>query len=384
MASNYRKLGGYIREIDRRNVENRQDNLLGLSVAKCFIPSIANTVGTDFRKYKVVEKGQFAYIPDTSRRGDKIAIALLEGWDSGLVSNVYTVFEVVGEGLLPKYLELWFRRPEFDRYARFKSHGSVREIFDWEQLCDVELPIPSIAEQQRIVDSFNAVERRIGSLQQLNDKLAAYVSTLFDESFGAVIRGEERLPDGWLRDEALRFYDISIGKTPPRARVDCFTTSATDVKWVSISDMGSNGLFILDTSEKLTRNAIDEFKVKVVPAGTVLYSFKMTNGRTSITTDECATNEAIAHFKCSDLASSYYAYCYLNAFRFSELGSTSSISEAVNSKIIKSMPFVMPPDRELIDYASKTEPAFDLIKHNLIELRHLDDAKAMMLEALGR
>ena len=300
------------------------------------------------------------------------------------MSNVYTVFEVVGEGLLPKYLELWFRRPEFDRYARFKSHGSVREIFDWEQLCDVELPIPSIAEQQRIVDSFNAVERRIGSLQQLNDKLAAYVSTLFDESFGAVIRGEERLPDGWLRDEALRFYDISIGKTPPRARVDCFTTSATDVKWVSISDMGSNGLFILDTSEKLTRNAIDEFKVKVVPAGTVLYSFKMTNGRTSITTDECATNEAIAHFKCSDLASSYYAYCYLNAFRFSELGSTSSISEAVNSKIIKSMPFVMPPDRELIDYASKTEPAFDLIKHNLIELRHLDDAKAMMLEALGR
>lgn len=102
MASNYRKLGGYIREIDRRNVENRQDNLLGLSVAKCFIPSIANTVGTDFRKYKVVEKGQFAYIPDTSRRGDKIAIALLEDWDSGLVSNVYTVFEVVGEGLLPK------------------------------------------------------------------------------------------------------------------------------------------------------------------------------------------------------------------------------------------------------------------------------------------
>ena len=173
MASNYRKLGGYIREIDRRNTENRQDNLLGLSVAKCFIPSIANTVGTDLRKYKVVEKGQFAYIPDTSRRGDKIAIALLEDWDNGLVSNVYTVFEVVGEGLLAKYLELWFRRPEFDRYARFKSHGSVREIFDWEQLCDVELPIPSISEQQRIVDLFNVVEKRIDSLQRLNDKLAA-------------------------------------------------------------------------------------------------------------------------------------------------------------------------------------------------------------------
>jgi len=172
MASNYRKLGEFIREIDIRNTENRQDNLLGLSVAKCFIPSIANTVGTDFRKYKVVEKGQFAYIPDTSRRGDKIAIALLEDWDSGLVSNVYTVFEVVKDGLLPKYLELWFRRPEFDRYARFKSHGSVRELFDWEQLCDVELPVPSLDEQRKIVGSFLAIERRIASLQQLNDKLA--------------------------------------------------------------------------------------------------------------------------------------------------------------------------------------------------------------------
>lgn len=173
MASKYRKLGEFIREIDIRNTENRQDNLLGLSVAKCFIPSIANTVGTDFRKYKVVEKGQFAYIPDTSRRGDKIAIALLEDWDSGLVSNVYTVFEVVKEGLLPKYLELWFRRPEFDRYARFKSHGSVRELFDWEQLCDVELPVPSLDEQRKIIGSFSAIEHRIASLQQLNDKLAA-------------------------------------------------------------------------------------------------------------------------------------------------------------------------------------------------------------------
>lgn len=178
MASNYRKLGEFIREIDRRNTENRQDNLLGLSVAKCFIPSIANTVGTDFRKYKVVEKGQFAYIPDTSRRGDKIAIALLEDWDSGLVSNVYTVFEVAKEGLLPKYLELWFRRPEFDRYARFKSHGSVRELFDWEQLCDVELPVPSLGEQRKIVGSFLAIEHRIASLQQLNDKLALAADTV--------------------------------------------------------------------------------------------------------------------------------------------------------------------------------------------------------------
>lgn len=210
MASNYRKLGRYIREIDRRNTENRNDNLLGLSVAKCFIPSIANTVGTDFRKYKVVEKGQFAYIPDTSRRGDKIAIALLEGWDSGLVSNVYTVFEIVGEDLLPKYLELWFRRPEFDRYTRFKSHGSVREIFDWEQLCDVELPIPSISEQQKIVDSFNAIDRRINSLQQLNDKLAEFCNAIFRNFVDCCC------DDTWHNGTLNELVDIRYGKDHKR------------------------------------------------------------------------------------------------------------------------------------------------------------------------
>ena len=376
------KLGAYITQTDERNTDLAVTNHLGVSIEKRFVPSIANTVGTDLSKYKVVHPGEFAYGPVTSRNGDKVSIAHLQG-DACIISSSYTSFRVIDDALNPDYLMLWFMRPEFDRYARFKSHGSAREIFDWEQLCDVDLPIPSLTEQQKIVDSFKAIDDRISALQQLNDKLAAYISTLFDESFGAVVVGNNCLPDGWLRDEASNFYDISIGKTPPRARIDCFTTSASDVKWVSISDMGSNGLFILDTSEKLTQNAIDEFKVKVVPAGTVLYSFKMTNGRTSITTDECATNEAIAHFKSSDLALSYYAYCYLNAFRFSELGSTSSISEAVNSKIIKSMPFVMPPGRELTGFASRTEPAFILIKLNLIELRRLDETKAMMLVALG-
>ncbi|WP_373827553.1 restriction endonuclease subunit S [Bacteroides heparinolyticus] len=145
MKLNYRELGCYIRQIDVRNTKGKEDNLLGVSVQKKFIPSIANTVGTDFTKYKLVKKGQFTYIPDTSRRGDKIGIALLTDHEEGLVSNVYTVFEVINEEeLMPEYLMLWFSRSEFDRYARFKSHGSVREIMDWDELCKVELPIPGI------------------------------------------------------------------------------------------------------------------------------------------------------------------------------------------------------------------------------------------------
>ena len=173
MKSNYRKLGDFIEESDRRNTDESINRLLGVSIEKKFMPSIANTVGTDFSKYKVVHPGEFAYGPVTSRNGDKISIARLQDEESCIISSSYTSFMVTDGSLDPDYLMLWFMRPEFDRYARFKSHGSAREIFDWDQLCSVELPIPSIQEQKRIVSAFRTIDNRIQTLGQLNDKLAA-------------------------------------------------------------------------------------------------------------------------------------------------------------------------------------------------------------------
>ena len=167
-----KKLGDFIQPVDVRNNDLFVTHLLGVSVEKRFIESIANTIGTDFSKYKIVKKGQFTYIPDTSRRGDKIGIALLTDYDEGLVSNIYTVFEITDTSkLLPEYLMLWFSRPEFDRYARYKSHGSVREIFDWDEMCRVELPVPPINEQQKIVDTYNAITNRIRIKQKINENL---------------------------------------------------------------------------------------------------------------------------------------------------------------------------------------------------------------------
>ena len=184
MKEGYRLLGDFIRQVDVRNTDGKEENLLGVSVQKMFIPSIANTVGTDFTKYKVVKRGQFTYIPDTSRRGDKIGIALLTDYDEGLVSNIYTVFEVKDENeLLPEYLMLWFSRPEFDRYARFKSHGSVREIMDWDEMCKVELPVPSIDKQRSIVKAYQTITERIELKRRINDNLAAQTQALFDELF---------------------------------------------------------------------------------------------------------------------------------------------------------------------------------------------------------
>ena len=184
MKEGYRLLGDFIRQVDVRNTDGKEENLLGVSVQKMFIPSIANTVGTDFTKYKVVKRGQFTYIPDTSRRGDKIGIALLTDYDEGLVSNIYTVFEVKDENeLLPEYLMLWFSRPEFDRYARFKSHGSVREIMDWDEMCKVELPVPSIEKQRSIVKAYNMITDRIELKRKINDNLEAVLAASHSKMF---------------------------------------------------------------------------------------------------------------------------------------------------------------------------------------------------------
>ena len=183
MEKGYKILGNYIRLVDERNRNLAITKLLGVSINKKFIPSIANIVGTDLSNYKIVRTGQFAYGPVTSRNGEKISIAYLDEEDC-IISSSYTVFEVENkEELDPEYLMLWFSRPEFDRYARYKSHGSVREIFDWNELRMVELPVPDIEKQRKIVKAYKTLTDRIALKQQINDNLEATAQAYFDNLF---------------------------------------------------------------------------------------------------------------------------------------------------------------------------------------------------------
>lgn len=183
MESNYKKLSQYIREVSNKNSDLQVKRLLGVSVNKVFIPSIANIVGTDLRNYKIVLKNQFAYGPVTSRNSDKISIALLDE-DECIISTSYTVFEIIDTNeLLPEYLMMWFRREEFDRYARYMSHGSVREIFGWEEMGDVEIPVPDIEIQKEIVKEYNTIINRIELNNQLIQKLEETAQTIYKQWF---------------------------------------------------------------------------------------------------------------------------------------------------------------------------------------------------------
>ena len=151
----YKRIGDYIHLVDNRNTDLKITNLKGVSTTKQLIESVANMSGVSLSGYKIVNNNQFVYVADTSRRGDKIAIALNHSTPC-IVSSIYTVFEVNDlDFLLPEYLFIWFNRAEFDRYARFHSWGSARETFNWEDLCDVKIPIPHIDEQKKYVAIYN-------------------------------------------------------------------------------------------------------------------------------------------------------------------------------------------------------------------------------------
>jgi type I restriction enzyme S subunit len=233
MGSNYKKLGPYIQVVNERNSNLNGNILLGVSIRKCFMPSIANTIGTDMSTYKLIKKNQFAYGPVTSRNGDKISVALLDEYENGLVSQAYVVFEIIDTNELdPEYLMMWFRRPEFDRYARFKSHGSAREIFDWSEMCDTELPIPSIEKQREIVNEYNVIQKRITLNNQLIQKLEDTAQTIYKQWFvefefpnedgkpyksnsGKMVWCEElekEIPEGWDVKNLSDFIEVKYGK----------------------------------------------------------------------------------------------------------------------------------------------------------------------------
>ena len=268
MKEGYRLLGDFIRQVDVRNTDGKEENLFGVSVQKMFIPSIANTVGTDFTKYKVVKRGQFTYIPDTSRRGDKIGIALLTDYDEGLVSNIYTVFEVKDENeLLPEYLMLWFSRPEFDRYARFKSHGSVREIMDWDEMCKVELPVPSIDKQRSIVKAYQTITERIELKRRINDNLANTEQAILVET----VINNHTVPTAL--GDLVDFIDGDRGKNYPT--FDEFTSTGYCL-FLNASNVTSTGfnfdncMFVSEEKDKLmNKGHLSPYDIVLTSRGTL-------------------------------------------------------------------------------------------------------------------
>ncbi|MEP4888949.1 MAG: restriction endonuclease subunit S [Aliiglaciecola sp.] len=386
MRSNYKKLGQFIEDVSVKNKALEVELLLGVSITKRFIASIANTVGTDMSKYKIVKRHQFAYGPVTSRNGEKISVALLEEKQC-IVSTSYTVFDIVDtEQLDPEYLMMWFRRSEFDRYARYMSHGTVRELFGWQEMCDVELPVPSIEKQREIVREYNVVNDRISLNEQLTKKLEDTAQTIYKQWFvdfefpiskeyaesigkpelegkpykssGGEIEYNESLergtPKAWGAVPIKSFTkEMKSGGTPKRNVEDYWNSK--DIPWLKTGEVAN--CVITDAEEYISELGLKESSAKVYPQNTVLmamYGDGKTKGQVGFLRVEAATNQACCSMQCKDIKDASFLYYYLR-FNYQEIvrsaigGAQENLSKGLIEKInilkvekdiINSLPFV--------------------------------------------
>ncbi len=378
-----KKLGDFIQPVDVRNNDLSVTHLLGVSVEKRFIESIANTIGTDFSKYKIVKKGQFTYIPDTSRRGDKIGIALLTDYDEGLVSNIYTVFEITDTSkLLPEYLMLWFSRPEFDRYARYKSHGSVREIFDWDEMCRVELPVPPLNEQQKIVDTYNAITNRIRIKQKINENLEKT----------ALLKIEELLENPDTKKRTIKIGDICDVKGGKRLPLGSdLIEHKNSHPYIRIRDLKDSCFVILDDDflyvDDETQQEISRY---ITNTNDLLISIVGTIGLTSIV--HSSLNNANLTENCVKLTnmkelSPEYVLMYLRTKSGQKAISQATVS-AVQSKLplknVQNLDIQYFDDAQMKEINLLLKNSFSVISCNIEEIIKLNTLRNAIVSQISK
>ena len=399
MPSNYKRLGDYIQEVNIRNRDLSNIPLLGVSIKKVLMPSIANIIGTDMSTYKLIRKNQFAYGPVTSRNGDKISIALLEEYDNAMVSQAYTVFEVIDESeLLPEYLMMWFRRPEFDRYARFMSHGSAREIFSWTEMCETLLPIPSIEKQQEIVREYNTIQNRIALNNQLINKLEETAQTIYKEWFvdfefpdenGKPYKGnggkmvwcselEMEIPEGWRFTNLLEYSELSQGI---QVEVDdqFFERKEGMNRFLRIIDYTPN------TNEPPRYVKINDLRyycsndeiamIRYGDAGTVCRRFNgiIANNLFKITPKSPITNNFLFYYLKEE-----------NIQRLIRTSAASSTMPAITHSAIKELPIALPKKEQINFFDKIIQKIENEIIMKLSENQKLEELKDLLLAKMTR
>ena len=375
MKEGYRLLGDFIQPVDERNGDLKVDYLLGVSISKQFIPSIANIVGTDLSSYKIVRTGQFAYGPVTSRNGEKISIALLRDKDC-IISSSYTVFEVVNKNALdPEYLMLWFSRPEFDRYARYMSHGSVREIFGWDELCKVELPVPPVDEQRSIVKAYQTITERIELKRRINDNLEAQLSGVYHRFFDA--------PGNSVPGLISDLGEVVGGATPSTDNPEYFCDDG--IAWISPKDLTGTGLkFIYRGELCITESAYNSCSTKLKPAGTVLFTSRAPVGTVAIAMNDICTNQGFKSVIPKKEIGTAFVYYFLKENKqLIESHASGTTFMEVSGTVLKSIPAIVPKPEVASRFAAICMPLFEEQRQNELEIGRLQELRQTLISSIS-
>ena len=365
-------MGQLVKWVDSRNKGLQSVNLLGISIDKYFMPSVANVIGTDLSSYKVVSVDQFACNPMHVGRDEKMPVALYMQEDPSIVSPAYFVFEVIDSNeILPEYLMLWFRRKEFDREVWFHTDGSVRGGILWEELCELTVPVPSIAEQQEIVDAYNDIERRIALKRKINDNLESQIQTIYEEYFGATDY------DSTLGNVA----ECVLGGTPSR---DVPSYWDGDIAWINSGKI--NDFRIVSASEYITAAGLAHSATKLLPYHTVVLAITgATMGQESILLIESCANQSVIGI----LENERLPYEFIHPFVKSSMrellrNQTGGAQPHINKDDVNSMPICVPDSEKLRQYVAVVKPLFALIESNCFEIDKLTNLLCNTLAILSR
>lgn len=395
MKSNYDPLGKHIRLVDYRNSEEVTSTVLGISIDKEFMPSVANVIGTDLSRYKLISKGLFACNPMHVGRDERLPIALYEKDSPAIVSPAYFMFEIIDRDVLnEEYLMMWFRRPEFDRECWFMTDGSVRGGITWDDLCRIKLPVPSYARQCEIVESYRAITDRIALKRAENDNLEATIQAAFDKAFHdagvslpETIIKQNKVPQGWTDATVGDFASVQTGPFGSQLHNEDYVESGTPIITVEHMD----GKYIAHRNLPLvSQNDVDRLRKYDLHTGDIVFSRVGSVDRAVMVSqheDGWLFSGRCLRVRPYDPNTGSYFLWWFNQPVIRQLVTASAVGAtmpSINTSILNSIRIVFPQKDIVTQFCKMADGLIEIIATNLEEIRKLNDAREYIQLSLSR
>ena len=388
MKSNYDLLGNHIRLIDNRNKDLVTEQVLGINIDKFFMPSVANVIGTDLSKYKLIQKGNFACNPMHVGRDERLPVALYADDTPAIVSPAYFMFEIKDTTVLnAEFLMMWFRRPEFDRICWLHTDGSVRGGITWDDICRMEIPVPPMEEQLEIVNAYKAITDRIALKKQINDNLEATAQAVFQEQFASYY-GLSELPEGWKIVNLENLCTVKGGKRLP---ADCeLLDTPTNHPYIRVRDVGNSRYVCLtnqfqyideETHSAISRYIVNEGDIIISIVGTIGLIGKVHTSLDKANLTENCVKLADIHTVTSDYL--YYTLCYKKQIKEIELLTVGAVQAKLPMYNIQSMKILVPPETVIKEFQKKIDTFNGQIEANTIEIQRLNELQEVLLAKLS-
>ena len=395
MKSNYEPLGKHIQLVDYRNSEKVTSTVLGISIDKEFMPSVANVIGTDLSRYKLISKGLFACNPMHVGRDERLPIVLYEKDSPAIVSPAYFMFEIIDRDVLnEEYLMMWFRRPEFDRECWFMTDGSVRGGITWDDLCRIKLPVPSYARQCEIVESYRAITDRIALKRAENDNLEATIQAAFDKAFHdagvslpETIIKQNKVPQGWTDATVGDFASVQTGPFGSQLHNEDYVESGTPIITVEHMD----GKYIAHRNLPLvSQNDVDRLRKYDLHTGDIVFSRVGSVDRAVMVSqheDGWLFSGRCLRVRPYDPNTGSYFLWWFNQPVIRQLVTASAVGAtmpSINTSILNSIRIVFPQKDIVTQFCKMADGLIEIIATNLEEIRKLNDAREYIQLSLSR